>query len=37
LHMLRAAAEPVLVNGTPKLCKRIERALGRSIERVAWH
>lgn len=36
LHMLRAAAEPVLVNGTPKLCKRIERALGRSIERVAW-
>jgi len=37
LHMLKAAAEPVLVNGTPKLCKRIERALGRSIERVAWH
>lgn len=37
LHMLKAAAEPVLVNGTPKLCKRIERALGRSLERVAWH
>ncbi|MCX7512839.1 haloacid dehalogenase-like hydrolase [Frateuria hangzhouensis] len=37
LHMLKAAAEPVLVNGTPKLCKRIERALGRSVERVAWH
>lgn len=37
LHMLRAAAEPVLVNGTPKLCKRIEQALGRSVERVAWH
>ena len=36
LHMLRAAAEPVLVNGTPKLCKRMERALGRTIERVAW-
>ena len=34
--MLKAAAEPVLVNGTPKLCKRIERALGRSVERVAW-
>ncbi|UGB38423.1 HAD family hydrolase [Frateuria soli] len=37
LHMLKAAAEPVLVNGTPKLCKRIERALGRTLERVAWH
>jgi phosphatidylglycerophosphatase C len=36
LHMLKAAAEPVLVNGTPKLCKRIERALGRAIERVEW-
>lgn len=37
LHMLKAAAEPVLVNGTPKLCKRIEQALGRPVERVAWH
>ena len=37
LHMLKAAAEPVLVNGTPKLCKRIEQALGRPLERVAWH
>ncbi|HET6804551.1 MAG TPA: haloacid dehalogenase-like hydrolase [Frateuria sp.] len=37
LHMLKAAVEPVLVNGTPKLCKRIERALGRPLERVAWH
>jgi len=36
LHMFKAAAEPVLVNGTPKLCKRIERALGRAVERVAW-
>jgi phosphatidylglycerophosphatase C len=36
LHMLKAAAEPVLVNGTPKLCKRMERALGRPLERVAW-
>lgn len=34
--MLKAAAEPVLVNGDPKLCKRIERALGRAVERVAW-
>jgi phosphatidylglycerophosphatase C len=37
LHMLKAAAEPVLVNGTPKLCKQIEQALGRPVERVAWH
>lgn len=37
VHMLKAAAEPVLVNGTPKLCKRIEQALGRSVERVAWY
>lgn len=37
LPMLKAAAEPVLVNGTPKLCKRVERALGRAVERVAWH
>jgi phosphatidylglycerophosphatase C len=35
--MLKAAVEPVLVNGTPKLCKRIERALGRTVERVDWH
>lgn len=34
--MLKAAAEPVLVNGTPKLCKKVERALGRTVERVAW-
>lgn len=37
LHMLKAAAEPVLVNGNPKLCKRVEQALGRPVERVAWH
>ena len=37
LHMLKAAAEPVLVNGSPKLCKRVEQALGRPVERVAWH
>lgn len=35
--MLKVAAEPVLVNGTPKLCKRVERALGRSVARVAWY
>jgi phosphatidylglycerophosphatase C len=37
VHMLKVAAEPVLVNGSPKLCKRIEQALGRPVERVAWH
>ncbi|MGA0586998.1 haloacid dehalogenase-like hydrolase [Dyella sp. KRB-257] len=37
LPMLKAAAEPVLVNGTPKLCKRVEQALGRPVERVAWY
>jgi phosphatidylglycerophosphatase C len=34
--MLKAAAEPVLVNGSPELCRRVERALGRPVERVAW-
>lgn len=37
IPMLKAAAEPVLVNASPKLCKRVEKALGRSIERVAWY
>jgi len=37
IPMLKAAAEPVLVNASPQLCKRVERALGRSIERVAWY
>ncbi|MGH8190635.1 MAG: HAD family hydrolase [Rhodanobacteraceae bacterium] len=34
--MLARAAEPVLVNATPKLCKRVERALGRSVKRATW-
>ncbi len=37
IAMLGLAAEPVLVNGTPKLCKRVETALGRSVMRVAWY
>jgi phosphatidylglycerophosphatase C len=37
IPMLKAAAEPVLVNASPKLCKLVEKALGRSIERVAWY
>jgi phosphatidylglycerophosphatase C len=35
--MLKLAREAVLVNGTPKLCKRVERAVGRSVTRVAWY
>lgn len=35
--MLKQAAEPVLVNATPKLCKRVEKALGRSVRRVEWY
>ena len=36
LPMLALAAEPVLVNASPKLCKRVEKALGRSVARVEW-
>lgn len=36
IPMLKPAAEAVLVNGTPKLCKKIEKALGRSVMRVEW-
>lgn len=35
--MLKPASEPVLVNGTPKLCKKMDVALGRVVGRVAWH
>ena len=34
--MLKAAAEPVLVNGTPRLCKKMDAALGRVVRRVEW-
>lgn len=34
--MLKPAAEAVLVNGTPALCKKVEKALGRAITRVEW-
>jgi phosphatidylglycerophosphatase C len=34
--MLKPATEAVLVNGTPALCKKVEKALGRSITRVEW-
>ena len=34
--MLKQAREAVLVNSTPKLCKRVEKAMGRPVTRVAW-
>ena len=34
LPLLRGAREVVLVNATPKLCKRVEKALGRTVTRV---
>lgn len=37
LPMLALAPEAVLVNATPRLCKRVEKALGRSVTRVEWH
>lgn len=37
LPMLKQADEAVLVNGTPKLCKRVEKAMGRVVTRVAWY
>ena len=34
--MLKPATEAVLVNATPKLCKKVEKALGRTLTRVEW-
>lgn len=34
--MLKGASEAVLVNGTPKLCKKMGKVLGRTIARVDW-
>ena len=34
--MLKLADEAVLVNGTPTLCKKVEKALGRAVTRVEW-
>ncbi|TAN06577.1 MAG: haloacid dehalogenase-like hydrolase [Rhodanobacteraceae bacterium] len=34
--LLAVATEAVLVNGSPKLCKQVEKALGRSVTRVEW-
>ncbi|MGH8147072.1 MAG: haloacid dehalogenase-like hydrolase [Rhodanobacteraceae bacterium] len=37
LPMLAPATEAVLVNATPKVCKRVEKALGRSVTRAEWY
>jgi phosphatidylglycerophosphatase C len=34
--MLKLATEPVLVNGSPALCKKIEKVLGRAVSRAEW-
>ena len=34
--MLKLATEAVLVNGTPTLCKKVEKALGRAVTRAEW-
>lgn len=34
--MLKGATEAVLVNGTPTLCKKVEKVLGRQVTRVEW-
>lgn len=34
--MLKSADEAVLVNGTPALCKKVEKVLGRTVHRVQW-
>lgn len=36
IPLLQPAAEAVLVNGTPTLCKKVEKALGRSVRREQW-
>ncbi|WP_250624819.1 haloacid dehalogenase-like hydrolase [Pinirhizobacter soli] len=37
IPMLRPATEPMMVNATPRTCKRVEKALGRAVGRVAWY
>lgn len=37
IPMLRGATEPFLVNASPRTCKKVEKALGRSVGRVAWY
>lgn len=35
--MLKPAEQAVLVNATPKVCKKVEHALGRAVARVQWY
>ncbi|HTV86396.1 MAG TPA: HAD family hydrolase [Dyella sp.] len=37
IAMLKQAHQAVLVNGSLKLCKRVEKALGRPVARVEWY
>jgi len=37
IPMLKMTADPVLVNAVPAICKRVEKALGRSVRRVEWY
>ncbi|WP_329741271.1 HAD family hydrolase [Dyella sp. A6] len=37
IPMLKLAEGPVLVNASPSTCKRVERALGKSVDRVEWY
>jgi len=37
IPMLKLAGEPVLVNASPATCKRVERALGKTVGRVDWY
>ena len=36
LPMLAPAVDAILVNGSPRLCRRVEQALGRNVRRVEW-
>lgn len=36
IALLKPTTEAVLVNGTPTLCKKVEKALGRSVRREQW-
>ena len=37
IPMLKLADEAVLVNAVPAACKRVEKALGRSVRRIDWY
>lgn len=37
LPMLALAGQAVLVNATPRFCRRVEKALGRAVTRAEWN